>query len=180
MPALAEDVAAVEAEGIKLVFLASPVRFIVDKGRVAKDGGSPHGARGADESGGPRPIPQGLRSSSSPWTRSSPPSDRRLTSVFSKAWCEGERKGHDRSLTETTEPQAEGIFAGGDSAGVKAFVADAIASGKMGALAISCFLEGKDAKKELEGRRIGTGAAFSFRTSWRLIIGRSEEGRHLR
>jgi Pyruvate/2-oxoacid:ferredoxin oxidoreductase delta subunit len=32
----------------------------------------------------------------------------------------------------------------------------------MGALAISCFLEGKDAKKEVQNHRIGAGAAFSF------------------
>jgi Pyruvate/2-oxoacid:ferredoxin oxidoreductase delta subunit len=56
----------------------------------------------------------------------------------------------------------EGVFAGGDCAGTKAFVADAIASGKRGALAIYCYLEGKDVNKEFENHRIGTAASFSF------------------
>jgi NADPH-dependent glutamate synthase beta subunit-like oxidoreductase len=59
----------------------------------------------------------------------------------------------------TTLPR---FFAGGDSLGGKAFVADAIASGKMGALAISCFLEGKDIEAEFQDIQIGKGQTFSF------------------
>jgi Pyruvate/2-oxoacid:ferredoxin oxidoreductase delta subunit len=42
-------------------------------------------------------------------------------------------------------------------------VADAIASGKMAALAIACALEGKDVDREFRGHQIGKGPAFSFR-----------------
>ncbi len=54
------------------------------------------------------------------------------------------------------------IFAGGDIRGGKAFVADAIASGKMGAMAISCFLEGKDAEAEFQRCQFGDRSSFSF------------------
>ncbi len=54
------------------------------------------------------------------------------------------------------------IFAGGDISGGKAFVADAIASGKMAALSISCFLEGKSAEAEFQRCQLGDHASFSF------------------
>ena len=47
------------------------------------------------------------------------------------------------------------VFSGGDSIGGKPFVADAIASGKMGAFAISCFLDGKDTEKEFLAFQVG-------------------------
>jgi len=55
------------------------------------------------------------------------------------------------------------IFVGGDVKGGKVFVADAIASGKMGALAISCFLEGKDVEAELRYHQLGDRPSFSFK-----------------
>jgi Pyruvate/2-oxoacid:ferredoxin oxidoreductase delta subunit len=72
------------------------------------------------------------------------------------------KRGMIEISSETTATNVEGVFAGGDSAGVKAYVADAIASGKTGALAILCYLEGKDAKKEFESHRIGAASSFSF------------------
>jgi NADPH-dependent glutamate synthase beta subunit-like oxidoreductase len=53
------------------------------------------------------------------------------------------------------------VFAGGDVAGGRAFVADAIADGKRGAVAISCFLEGREIEGELQINGIGQGPAFS-------------------
>ena len=55
------------------------------------------------------------------------------------------------------------FFAGGDAIGEKAFVADAIASGKRGALAISCFLRGRDADTEFQAYHLGKSHTFSFR-----------------
>jgi len=55
-----------------------------------------------------------------------------------------------------------GVFAGGDAIGGKAFVADAIASGKMGAFAISCFIEGRDIETQFQAHQIGNGQSFSF------------------
>ncbi len=54
------------------------------------------------------------------------------------------------------------IFVGGDIKGGKAFVADAIAGGKMGALAISCFLEAKDIETEFQRCQFGNHPSFSF------------------
>ena len=54
------------------------------------------------------------------------------------------------------------FFVGGDAMGGKAFVADAIASGKMGALAMACFLEGKEIEAEHRKHQIGISPAFSF------------------
>ena len=56
----------------------------------------------------------------------------------------------------------KGVFAGGDLAGERAFVADAVAGGKRAALAIACFLEGRDFQKELERLRIGSGQSIAF------------------
>jgi len=54
------------------------------------------------------------------------------------------------------------IFAGGDMMCGRAFAADAIAGGKMGAFAIACALEGRDVTREFQEQRIGKGSAFSF------------------
>jgi NADPH-dependent glutamate synthase beta subunit-like oxidoreductase len=54
------------------------------------------------------------------------------------------------------------IFVGGDIQGGKAFVADAIASGKMGALAISCLLEGRNVETEFQYHQFGNRPSFSF------------------
>ena len=64
---------------------------------------------------------------------------------------------------DTNATNVEGVFAGGDGAGARAFVADAIGDGKKAALAIHCFLEGKDVKKVFEENRIAEGRSFSFR-----------------
>ena len=54
------------------------------------------------------------------------------------------------------------FFSGGDAISGKAYVANALASGKMGAFAISCFLEGKDIEKEFLRHRIGDSQNCSF------------------
>jgi NADPH-dependent glutamate synthase beta subunit-like oxidoreductase len=54
------------------------------------------------------------------------------------------------------------IFVGGDITGGKAFVADAIASGKMGAFVISCLLEGRDVETEFQYHQFGNRPSFSF------------------
>jgi NADPH-dependent glutamate synthase beta subunit-like oxidoreductase len=54
------------------------------------------------------------------------------------------------------------FFAGGDAAGSKAFVADAIAAGKLGALAIACAFQDEDAEEQFKAWQLGTSKAFSF------------------
>ena len=165
MPALAEDVAAVEAEGIALDLLALPNRVITEQGRVSAleclrmELGEP------DESGRRRPVP--VKGSEY------------VVAVDTVIAAVGQAPDSGftadlglsvtaRGIIETspsTATNVRGVFAGGDGAGAKAFVADAIASGKKAALAISCYLEGKDEAYEYERRRIGKGASFSFASS---------------
>jgi NADPH-dependent glutamate synthase beta subunit-like oxidoreductase/Pyruvate/2-oxoacid:ferredoxin oxidoreductase delta subunit len=164
MPALAEDVASVEREGIAIRFLAAPARVIFRNGRVSglecirMELGAP------DAGGRPEPLP--VKGS-----EFIVPADTVIAAVgqvpeadfVGEAGLSVNRRGMIEVLPGTAATSAEGVFAGGDSAGARAFVADAIASGKMGAFAIACYLQGKDVKKEFEDHRIGTGPSFSFR-----------------
>ncbi len=164
MPALAEDVAAVEAEGISVRLLAAPERLIAKNGKltgiecIGMELGAP------DASGRPRPVPV----EGSGFTLDAdtvivavgqyPESDLRMELGLS--W---DKRGMIETSAETgVATNVAGVFAGGDASGTRAFVADAIASGKMGALAIFCYLEGKDVLKELPDHRIGSAASFSF------------------
>jgi Pyruvate/2-oxoacid:ferredoxin oxidoreductase delta subunit len=54
------------------------------------------------------------------------------------------------------------FFAGGDVSGGKAFVADAVAGGKMAALSMACYLENRPVEEVFNSLRIGTGRSFSF------------------
>ena len=163
MPALAEDVAATEQEGIAIDFLAAPKRLISENGRltgiecIRMELGAP------DESGRARPVPI----SGSEFIV---PVDTVIGAIgqvpdlgFAReAGLAKSKAGVIDILPESTATNIEGVFAGGDSAGVKAFVADAIASGKMGALAIHCYLEGKDVRKEFGNLQIADRPSFSF------------------
>lgn len=66
------------------------------------------------------------------------------------------------STDQFQRTSASRIFAGGDVVGGKAFVAQAIASGKKGALSIHCFLEGRDVETEFQAHQITNSQAFSF------------------
>ena len=163
MPALAEDVAYAEHEGITLTYLAAPKRVISKDGRLAgvecvrMELGAP------DASGRPRPV-------AVPGTEFIAPADRLIAAVGQVPDIEFLRgpglspngRGQIDVSRDTNATSIEGVFAGGDSAGARAFVADAIGDGKKAALAIHCFIEKKDAKKALEENRIGEGRSFSF------------------
>jgi thioredoxin reductase/Pyruvate/2-oxoacid:ferredoxin oxidoreductase delta subunit len=163
MPALAEDVAAVEREGIVLDFLVAPERVVPRDGRVSgiecirMELGPP------DASGRPGPLPVG-------GSEFILPVDTVIAAVgqapeadfLRESGVSLDRRGMIEHRSGTAATAVEGLFAGGDGAGSKAFVADAIASGKMGAMAIACFFEGRDWEKEFESHRIGKGPSFSF------------------
>lgn len=55
------------------------------------------------------------------------------------------------------------FFAGGDAAGGSAYVADAIAGGKMGAMAIHCYLSAGDIDAQFKCYQLGISRAFSFK-----------------
>lgn len=162
MPALPEDVAAVQAEGIEILFLATPLRLTAENGRVSKMEALRMNLGEPDGSGRARPIPiEG--------SEFFLPVDTVIAAVGQKpdaGFLGGIRTNTNGTIevsSETGATLSDGVFAGGDSAGTRAFVADAIGSGKVGALAISCYLEGKNPKEEIEGHRIGSSSSFSFR-----------------
>ena len=162
MPALAEDVAAVEAEGIGMELLAAPARIIVKAGRVAGLECVRMRLGAPDGTGRPAPVPV-------PGSEFVLPVDTVIAAVGQAPEADflassGVATTH-RGMIEASDTGATGIpgvFAGGDAAGGRAFVADAIGRGKMGALSILCFLEGRDVGAELERLRIGSGPSFSF------------------
>jgi NADPH-dependent glutamate synthase beta subunit-like oxidoreductase len=67
-----------------------------------------------------------------------------------------------------------GFFAGGDAAGNKAFVADAIAGGKSGALAIACFFQPKDVGDQFKDCQLGMSKTFSFQHFMQRVLMESE------
>jgi NADPH-dependent glutamate synthase beta subunit-like oxidoreductase len=163
MPALAEDVASVEREGIKIDFLAAPKRLISKKERLSGIECVRMRLGAPDKSGRPRPVPIG-------GSEFILPVDTIIAAVGQVPEAEFvkelglslNKRGVMEVLPETASTPVEGVFAGGDCAGGKAFVADAIAGGKMGALAVFCFLEGKEMRKEFQNHRIGNRSSFSF------------------
>ncbi len=162
MPALAEDVDAVEKEGIKLTLLAAPKRLIADNGKVVgieclrMELGAP------DASGRPMPVAvAGSEFAVSVDTVIAAVGQAPETDLADETGITWNKSGMIDISAEGAAGM-EGVFAGGDATGTKAYVADAIASGKVGALAILCYLNGKDIKKEFEEHRIGTGPSFSF------------------
>jgi NADPH-dependent glutamate synthase beta subunit-like oxidoreductase/Pyruvate/2-oxoacid:ferredoxin oxidoreductase delta subunit len=168
MPAMPEDLESLEKEGIKVELLAVPTRVVSQHGRVSGIE-CLRTALGAPDAGG-RPKPSPLRG-----TEFMLPVDTVIAAVgqvpevqFAKdLGINVGNKGVIEISRETAATNIEGVFAGGDGTGANAFVADAIASGKVGALAVFCYLEGKEIKQELTGHRIGdhqivNGAPFSF------------------
>jgi NADPH-dependent glutamate synthase beta subunit-like oxidoreductase/Pyruvate/2-oxoacid:ferredoxin oxidoreductase delta subunit len=70
-------------------------------------------------------------------------------------------RGHIETDAYGRTPNAK-FFAGGDATGSNAFVADAIAAGKMGALAIDCFLSGKNLETQFKSYQLGISRTYSF------------------
>jgi Pyruvate/2-oxoacid:ferredoxin oxidoreductase delta subunit len=154
---LADDLTDATREGIRIESLVSPKRLIAEKGRaVALEClGMELGA--ADEGGRPQPFPV-------PGSEFTIPVETVITAVGQVPEI-GFVRGSGLALSpngliEVSPGNAAtfipGIFAGGDGAGGRAFVADAIAGGKTGALAIACFLEGRDYETERQRLRIGS------------------------
>lgn len=163
MPALLEEVVAAEREGIGIRFLSTPRRFIIENGRLTGIECLGMELGGPDKNG--RPEPRALQGS-----EFIVPLDTVIVAIGQTPETAFVRElglsVNDRGLierdSESTATNIPGVFAGGDSAGDQALVAQAIAGGKRGALAIFCYLEGKDANKEFQKLRIGEGPSFSF------------------
>jgi NADPH-dependent glutamate synthase beta subunit-like oxidoreductase/Pyruvate/2-oxoacid:ferredoxin oxidoreductase delta subunit len=162
MPALAEDVEGMEREGIKIELLAAPKRLVSENGKlsgiecVRMKLGEP------DASGRPRPLPiegsEFLVPVDTVIAAIGQAPEKDLAYEPGLSWTTNGMI--DISATEATS--MDGVFAGGDCAGTKAYVADAIASGKVAALAIVSYLNGTDANKEFAKHQIGSVSSFSF------------------
>ena len=163
IPALAEDIDAIASEGIALDLLAAPRRVVIENSRVVAleclrmELGSP------DESGRRRPVPIEGSAYVVPVDTVIVAVGQAPESDFLKETGLSLTPGGAIKVSPSQETNMLGVFAGGDSAGARAFVADAIGSGKRAALAISCYLEGTDEHDAYERRRIGKGPSFSFR-----------------
>jgi NADPH-dependent glutamate synthase beta subunit-like oxidoreductase/Pyruvate/2-oxoacid:ferredoxin oxidoreductase delta subunit len=163
MPAIPEDRVLATDEGIKIETLSGPKRLISEQGRLTgiecfrMELGAP------DERGRPQAFP--IKGS-----EYIVPVDTVIAAVGQVPETEFVKEsglvvdtwGLINSAPESTATNIPGVFAGGDSSGARAFVADAIANGKLGALAISCYLEGRDLIREFRTHQIGMGPSFSF------------------
>jgi NADPH-dependent glutamate synthase beta subunit-like oxidoreductase len=163
LPALDEEVAALETEGIRLLLQTAPKRILAEGGRLAGLECLKMDLGVLDDSGRPRPMPID-------GSEFVVPVDTVIQAVgqIPEAGFTAEiglittESGLIRIDPESRATNLEGVFAAGDLAGERAFVADAIAGGKGAALALACYLEGRDFQKEQERLRIGSGPALAF------------------
>lgn len=144
MPAAGEEIEALLHEGIGIEFLAAPVRFRGDGGKVAEmecvrmELGEP------DESGRRRPVPK----AGSEFTI---PVDSVITALgqaVETSFLESLGVALGRGGTVTIDPATgatniEGVFAGGDVVTGPAYVIDAIAAGRKAARSIGSYLRGE-------------------------------------
>jgi heterodisulfide reductase subunit A len=151
MPASSEEIEEAEAEGVKLEYLAAPVRILGKGGRVTgmeclrMELGEP------DESGRRRPVPR-------PGSEYKIEVDTVIPAIgqrpdFFRLECARgvgfDRRGRvevDRVSMQTQRPE---VFAGGDLYTGPATVVQAVATGHEAAISIDRFLKGEDLK---EGR----------------------------
>lgn len=163
MPALAEDVEGMEKEGVTIEFLAAPKRLLSENGKLSGVECIRMKLAEPDARGRPKPLPID-------GSEFIVPVDSIIAAIgqvpeatyVTDFGISLTKSGVIQVSPGTAATNIDGVFAGGDGAGSKAFVADAIASGKLGALAIFCYLDGKDFHKEFKNHRIGNGHAFSF------------------
>ena len=144
MPAADEEIEALLHEGVEMAFLATPIRFSGDNGKLSKMECIRMELGEADASGRRRPVPV----KGSEFTT---PVDTVITALgqgtdTSFAGAAGLSLGKGETITIdplTGLTNVEGIFAGGDVTTGPAYVVDAIAAGKRAARAISKFLKGE-------------------------------------
>jgi len=134
MPASAEEVAALEAEGIRTKFLTAPTRFFSRDGRLAKMECIRMKLGEPDASGRPRPIPiEGSEFTTLVDTVIAALGQTPETGFVKELGLSLSKGGMIKINPKTGATNIEGVFAGGDVASGPAFVIDAIAAGKKAA-----------------------------------------------
>jgi NADPH-dependent glutamate synthase beta subunit-like oxidoreductase/Pyruvate/2-oxoacid:ferredoxin oxidoreductase delta subunit len=165
MPALPEDRAVAQEEGIRIEILVAPKRLMAEKGRPVAVECLRMELGAADEQGRPQPLPvQGSEFFLPADTVISAVGQISETAFVQDLGVAINPRGRIKVALESTATNVSGVFAGGDCAGNRAFVADALASGKLGALAISCYLQGMDLDQAFRTHQIGLGPSFSFQS----------------
>ena len=151
MPAAAEEVEAMEKEGVQIDFLAAPKRFLSEGGVltglecIRMELGEP------DASGRRRPIPVADSEFTLPVDTLIPALGQVAHTEFLKELGVNLKKdGTVEADAATGATTVEGIFAGGDVVTGAAYVVDAIAAGKKAARSIDLYLKGEpvEAKEE--------------------------------
>mgnify|MGYP001039079049 CR=1 FL=1 len=153
MPASAEEVAAVEEEGVPIEFLTTPTRFFSENGRLAKMECIRMKLGEPDGSGRPRPIPiEGSEFTIPIDTVIAALGQATETEFVRELGISLSRRNTIEIDSETGVTNVEGVFAGGDVVTGPAFVIDAIAAGQKAARSIERYLNGEPLKVEEKGR----------------------------
>jgi len=151
MPASAEEVAAVEEEGIGIEFLTTPTRFFSQNGRLSKMECLRMKLGEPDASGRPRPIPiEGSEFTTPMDTVIAALGQAPETEFVKELGISLSRRGMIEIDPKTQATNIKGIFAGGDVVTGPAFVIDAIAAGRKAARSIDRYLKGEPLEVEEE------------------------------
>jgi heterodisulfide reductase subunit A-like polyferredoxin len=151
MPASAEEVTAVEEEGIGIEFLTTPTRFFSQNGRLSKMECVKMKLGEPDASGRPRPIPiEGSEFTTPMDTVIAALGQAPETEFVKELGITLSRRNVIEIDPKTGATNIEGVFAGGDVVTGPAFVIDAIAAGKKAARSIERYLKGEPLEVEEE------------------------------
>jgi heterodisulfide reductase subunit A2 len=157
MPAAPEEIAAAEHEGVNIQYLASPVHFMAEGGKLSKmecirmELGEP------DESGRPRPIPiKGSEFTIAVDTVIAAFGQTAETAFTREIGLELAKNGTIEISVATGATNVDGVFSGGDAATGPAYVIDAIAAGRKAAASINRYLKGESLEVEKDERRAGS------------------------
>lgn len=160
MPAIEDEIAEAEAEGIEMVYLVSPVRIIGENGRVKAvefmrmELGKP------DESGRRRPIP--VKGS-----EFQVEVDNVITAIGEHAdFSFLPEDLYERGVIPVNalgQTRLNKIFAGGDVVDQPHTVVHAVGAGKKAAVAIDLFLKGEKPDEVLPEIQVGFKGSISFR-----------------
>ena len=159
MPAFGDEILEAIEEGVKIRYLVNPIR-IQQRDNMKRLECLRMELGEKDESGRRKPVPI--------------PNSSLIVEADAVIIAAGEEievsclpKGMDKKegivLTRRDGSSGiKGIFAGGDLTSNQRTVAHAIGSGKRAALAIDCYLQGKDAEEAIHQNLIGEGPSFSM------------------
>ena len=149
MPASDEELSAAEEEGIKIQFLASPIRFLSENGKLAKMECVRMKLGEPDASGRPRPIPiEGSEFVTPVDTVIAALGQAPETEFVKQLGVSLSRRGTIEIDPRSGATNIDGVFSGGDVVTGPAFVIDAIAAGKKAARSIDRYLNGEPLELE--------------------------------